>query len=409
MNIKKINLIYVFYVLLLLSSVNFFSLSILPDIFFRINSGQQIILQVITSFVMVSFSIKKSLLMRKDIFRIYILWFWIISLFGIIYTINVMGQNAIDTLIASNYVLALLSYFPISLLISNNKMELVKKAVIIITLVGLTLIGIQYFSLKISNYRFMNLDSDFSRFGSVRITQSSHILYYFGSLLLFERYIKNKSNGFLLLFVYTLLIFLFVSKGRMLLIGLLVSCLCMYFYFYKKNIIKSFLFLLVLLLTFISFSNTSIGQSYLNSFSPNSQNDTASVRQREIIYYNTMSEESPIIGNGFLRDVNGSVFQKILRGPTLQYSRTDVGIFGLFNALGLLGISWYIGVVLYLVWLFIKYRRSLAVEDGVLLIGMLVTLVSFSFTMIMTDPVRIIFLSHILAFFNVSFRKRRVK
>lgn len=397
----KIKINKILFVLLILSSVNFFSFKLLPNFIFRINSNQQIFLSIIIIFIMIVIN-KSCLLYKQDLFRTCILIFYISSMLSMFYTLFALNQSFWDTLIAGNYILGLIAYFPISYYLRNGGYFFIRKVIMVVTLVGLIIFLIQYI-LYSKNILIVSINEDDMRYGSFYISDLGNIIYTLGIFFYLEEYISTKKIKFFFIFFLGMVEIIYVNKGRMLIVTFVLCCTTYILLKYRKNFSKLPLILISILVLFVLFLNSGFGETLIKSFDSGTGNvhrDTYSVRINEIDYYIASTKKSVFLGLGFLRDKTGSYFEFLLRGPTLQYSRTDVGIIGLYNTLGILGVLIYSLLVIKL-FIFTKLKwKWILCNDKYIYIIVTLLILFYSPTLIMTDPQRIVSFGLILALFN---------
>lgn len=153
--------------------------------------------------------------------------------------------------------------------------------------------------------------------------------------------------------------------------------------------------------------------SFLESFSTNSVMGTGlstSNRLEAISYFWGVFMKSPLYGNGFIRDARVDLF-RTLHGSKGTYAYSDVGIIGLLGETGIIGVLLYLGFVcvIYKRYTFIRKHNSFSEYELGLISGLLFFLLFTTPTLIVTNPENIIDIPIIVALsFGIRGRKRVV-
>lgn len=359
MNYKvKIDVISFFMWLFLLLQVKFFWL-VPGNLFYSVNGNQQQFLMILILLVSYCVFRWRPLFYGTGSVKAFIIFFLIYYFFELTYSVFRNGQGFLNAFIASNFYLFILFYFYVLFFLIKRGVEKFYRIIITVSSINVFICWLQYFTAKLG-FIFTRIDTSSYRFGTVRIGALSETVTSFGLIICFTYFLENKRNMwfYFLIFLIGFLGNIFVSKGRISILALIVGCLFSIILKYRKHILKIILVTILFSGLVLSFSMSSIGKTYLNSFE-NTETDTGSVRARELDYYNNQTKNSPIFGVGFIRDINdtASVF---LKGPTHQYSRTDIGIFGLANSMGVISVIWYIMLTINLFTkiIFVKNRND---------------------------------------------------
>lgn len=199
------------------------------------------------------------------------------------------------------------------------------------------------------------------RYGSIRLYMQSCFPDMAGFIgfwrLLRTRKLKYSFPAFLAIFLSV-----FVSKGRLELIALLVTYVLIFFVIRKRADIKFYLMIFVSIFV-VLFLTSSYGDKLLSNFDPNSvEDDTMSIRQQGRLLYSSQLHESVI--NRLL----GCGYPNVLYGPAAHRAGLDRGILlgdnGIFAfnyVHGALGILLIICIV---VFIFKFAVKNLSTEVG---------------------------------------------
>lgn len=340
MNKITVDFLTLFMWILLLLQEKFFSL-IPVNAFYQINGNQQQVLMLIILLITFFLFKGKPLLFGCKSTNNYIIFFVAYYCFELLYSMVLNKQGLLNAFIASNFYLFILFYFFVFFFLYKRGVDKFYKIVIEISTINIIICWLQYFTAKIGIF-FTKIDFSNVRFGSLRIGEIGDTLTTLGIFLCLYYFLNNKDKKWQYFIIYLLGILgnMVVAKGRLNLIALVVCSLVYVFLsnkekFYKIIVLGTFLSALL-----IFFNLTPIGKNYLDSFS-NTETDTASIRVKEINYYKKQNREKFLFGVGFIRDI-GDEASDFLKGPTHEYSRTDVGIWGVANAMGIIAVIWYV-------------------------------------------------------------------
>lgn len=337
----KIDMLSLFMWLLLLLQIKFCWLIPLKA-FYSVNSNQQQILMVVVLLAALFLLKGKPLNYGTESSRRYIAFFFLYYVFELLLSAIENEQGIINALIASDFYLMLLFYFFSMYFIEKRSLNKFYHIIICVSMANIAVCWIQYILAKFGVF-FTQIDTSSMRFGNIRIGALSETITSLGIFLCFSRFLNEQEKRkwrYFAGFALGMLGHLIVSKGRMSLLALFSGCCIYVLDKYKKYAKKIIAVIVVIIILAIAFLNSSIGKIYLNSLT-DVETDTGSIRTREIAYYNDQTKESPIFGVGFIRDIGDQASNK-MKGPAHQYSRTDVGIWGLANAIGYIGVIWYV-------------------------------------------------------------------
>ncbi len=341
----SINLASLLIIIILLLQVKVFYV-IPSSAFYSINGNQQQILMVLVLLLgLITLKLRPIIYEHKGIFGRSISAFLLYYVFELFYSSIKNGQGLAAAFISSNFYLMILFYYVLAYYFKKYGTKSFFNAVLVVSMLNILACWGQYILAK-KGIAILHMPLEAVRFGSLRIYDMAETVTCFGIMLAYARFINSKSKTrwrFLILTILGVFGNLIVAKGRVTILAVAVGMAAITLVKFRKNIIKvSFAIILIILSIFVFFQ-TPVGKTYYDSLSA-VETDTGSVRIREKDYYNdqtTSSISNFITGVGFIRD-NGDAMSDYLKGPVHQYSRTDVGIFGLANTLGIIGVIWYI-------------------------------------------------------------------
>lgn len=151
----------------------------------------------------------------------------------------------------------------------------------------------------------------------------------------------------------------------------------------KKILLISLAFIGVILLFY-----NGVIKSFLEGFSITGIHANSTVSRLEgMQYYWNSFLKNPIWAQGF---PHISYYSSIIRGPYGRYYLDDIGFFGTIAQLGLFIIVVYIMPLLRMIYIFFKQKNVLSVLNNKLILLIIIYIISTSFTLIITDPQRIL-------------------
>lgn len=392
----KIHIPTLFVVLLLILQVKCFWILPIKG-FYSVNSNQQQILMVLLIIFAIIRLEGRPLKQGTRSSKILILFFIIYYLIELFISAIKNGQGLLDAFIASNFYLIILGYFIWMYYMRTRNQEKFYNIVLIVSTLNIMICWIQYLlsfkGIYFTQMNFMNL-----RFGSLRIGDIAETMTCFGLIICVVYFLNNNNDKkwiYLVIAVIGVLGNIIVSKGRITMIAVFSSISVILISKYKRNILKIMTTIFIIIALFFAFLQTDVGHTYLSSITA-SETDTGSIRVREMKFYNEQTKENLLLGVGFIRD-KGDDMLAYLKGPTRQYSRTDIGIWGVANALGMIGVIWYIILNIDMfrkIFLISKYKRD---KHYLIIIGLMTFSLIYIPTMIMMNPYSITTLSILMA------------
>ncbi|NCE77812.1 hypothetical protein [Turicibacter sp. TS3] len=388
MKIKLSKIFYLIIIFILLLDFKFFY--IIPRSFLdSINNNHQKI--VIVLVILISLVLFCKYIMRSQnlIFKNYILIFILLYILEFLFSIIRYKQGLINVLIADNYYLILLAYFIFVYYFTiEGKIFSFKKWIINISLI-LELLFIMQSIIINYNIKLLNIDYAQMRFNELRIYEASGIYIVMGILFSLESIINgDKKIKNIICCLLGLINVIFVAKTRMIMLILFISMLFMIFYKFKKNAVKIIIILTILIISSTFLLKTEIAQIYLESVQ--NIDSQFGIRNETIEMYMGQIKKHPLIGMGFIRDMENSPATILLRGPRGVFTRTDVGIVGFTNCFGLLGLIWYGILIFKLGKQIIICCKTKMINHNLSLLGIYIFIVLGSGTIIVMDASRIL-------------------
>ncbi len=389
---EKISMLLLFLIL-----INFFYLKT-----YNLNKSVGYIL-IICSIVFI-FYFKKIIHMRRGYsFNFIVLSFLIIYLVEVIASLIINKQGLKDVILVSFNNIVLLSYYIFSYnVIRHKNIKKFELSIIIITALLSGLFIIQFF-LYDKGVIFLNITPNL-RFDSLRITDAA-IFINIGLILSFSNFINsyNKLRYRLICLIATILSYfhvIVIEKTRAI-VGIITFCLIIMTIFkYRKKIIKITISGLVILSILLILSTTSVFVNYVKSYDENDISFVA--RQKSTVYYTSIIKENPFFALGFINPHLEDTSFTLLRGPEGVCYRDDVGIIGFGSTFGILGIGWYLALLVKFVKIIKENIKSHLINNYLELLGLFVFILLSSVTMIIMDPQRIIMLPVILAIYDYT-------
>lgn len=121
-----------------------------------------------------------------------------------------------------------------------------------------------------------------------------------------------------------------------------------------------------------------------------------------IEYYMQQFRDNPITGTGFLSGNENTSTASILMGPTRNYYRSDVGIVGMMNEFGLIGIVWLLIFLSTTIRQIRFLKKKIENEHYVFIFMFAVYLVITCVNLIFTDVQRFMYMPLCILFVNCS-------
>jgi hypothetical protein len=312
----------------------------------------------------------------------------IISLYTIGTSLLVDSQSISAILSQGFPYFIFLNYFIFIVLINNNidAVLFLKRAVIGFGLcISIVFIAQYYFSFE--GFIFLQaIDLTNVRYNEMRITSETSLIT-ISAILLFSKLLGERRTILkqikyiipIIIISYEIVV---VQKTRitiviyiLILISMVLSKFII-FSDYKKLFIATALFVFLIFLFVSNFEFNLFEKDEISVFA----------RTNAVYHYMEVAKEYPIFGVGFLKPEESSLAMQLISGSDKIYFRSDVGIFGVLNTFGIIGVVWYIILVIHLG--AIIYRLAKTKRNYVEPLGIFLYVLLNSLTQIMTDPVR---------------------
>jgi hypothetical protein len=397
-------------VLILLLEVRFFYIIKLPKIIEGFNNynNKMIILIMIIFLISIMIVTNKFRKTKNYKFNTHIWSLSCLICIQLIYSYYKYNQG-IKSLILSSYFffIIFMYYILINFLDDRKEFEKVINTMIIFSLILSIEFLIQGLVYQISGKMFLNISEISDSVGGIyirnnrlRLTQPSTLIS-FCVILSYSRFFiaKNKFIKLINLFniVFGICYLNFVCQTRILLIVVIVSVVSMSIFKSEKSIVKKIMMSILIMSIMIFVLNMDASREFLSSFNSSENSGSVYARKEAIEYYFTIIKQNPINAMGLIYEVTGNYLYYVLHGPQGYLFTTDVGILGLWTMLGTFGLIWYISFIMKIIKLTFgsgkKYNNSINKMEN---IGVIVFLISTSFTLIITDPQRIILLPFVM-------------
>ena len=184
-------------------------------------------------------------------------------------------------------------------------------------LIGM-IVGVAYLFQAITGVEIFHVMQN-ERYGSIRLYMQSCFPDMAG-FIGFSRLLKTRRIKYVFPAFLTIFLSVFVSKGRLELISLLVTYILIFFVIRKRADIKFYLTIFFSICVVLFFAS-SYGDKVLSNFNPNSvENDTTSIRDQGRLLYSSQLHESVI--NTLL----GCGYPNVLYSPAAHRAGLDQGI-----------------------------------------------------------------------------------
>lgn len=390
---KKFITIIVFVILLL--EVQLFSLLPYAEKIQKYNNPAQKFIIVIIILITLIILNKRLSINKKYLFKWNVIIFSIIYFEIIILSLIRYNQTIRNLMLNSNYCLVILAYFIFSYYLVDSKNLIKFKNIIIIMSAILSILYIAQYAVYEHNIIFLSIDLDALRFNSLRISQLSDFIS-LGFILAYSNLInkegigkKSKIVGLVAVIVDAYEI-VFVAKTRVLLLIVVCAFLLMTFLRFRKEK-KVFMAIPIVIILAIVFYKSPIFDQYIQL--SNYDSYSAYARTYEIDYYMEQFYHNPFFGMGFMvsREVGDENYY-IARGPLGIAYRSDVGIIGFLNTVGIIGLIWYLHLLFKCLYYILRLFRKDEISKNIEVLGIFAYIILGSSTLIIMDPYRIMIL-----------------
>lgn len=360
---------------------------------------------IIISIICIIFLICKSKYIRKNTstFRFDVIIFIFLIIAEMFISKFRYGQSISCSIKAGIYYFAILFYYIITYKEEERKtLEFIKKCFIFMSFLLSIILIVQYFVYDIYRITFIGVDlSRAFRMDGVRITDGMYfislgIIFTLAKILNYKKEYSVRGLVYYITFLaFDLFYIVFVSKTRGILVVICLVIAAMMLCS-GNNLKKKLLILLVCSIAIPLFLNSNILKRYMEL----GQTDTYSteIRFEAINYYINQISDKKFLGVGLVYEKdNHDTLSYILHGPDTKYFKSDVGIFGLYNTFGMLGIIWYILITFkFIKILFRKYKMKITCNN-VDSIGLFIYFITTTPTLNIVSPDLITYMPIIMA------------
>ena len=319
---------------------------------------------------------------------------------------NSFGQSLKDTIACSLSNLVIIMLFPLSYLLKKTNIDTLKN---LIKNIGAFVSVLAILQVFLYNYEivFLDLEGVGLRNNSLRFGLAGYFVS-ISLIICYFDYLKNRKIKDLAYFILMVIFVIYAQKTRTEIVYLIVTLYFTSLLFLKsKN--KKIFFLIVGIIASVCL----VYGNFLQDFILQLSNDSGvGIRFSTIEYYFNQFKESPIFGMGFIKtNTTNQTLYGLLHGTGIYsgyFYRDDVGIIGLINEKGLLGLIWYIWISIILIKQAIKlYKKN---HSYIWMIAVCIYLLLCSINIIYVNSLRISMLMIILCLFNnyYEYEKRRI-
>lgn len=360
---------------------------------------------IIISIICILFLTWKSKYFRKNThaFRFDVMLFVFLVIAQMFISRFRYGQSVSCCIKAGIYYFAILFYYIITYKDKERRtIEYIKNCFIYISFLLSVVLIIQYFVYDRMRITFIGVDlSRAFRMDGVRITDGMYFIS-LGIIFTLSKILNYRKEFTIRRFVFyimslglDLFYIVFVSKTRAILIviGTVMAGMML---FSGNSVKKKLIIILVSTVGIIIFANSNILKKYMEI----GQTDTysTSIRLEAIQYYVNQIEDNKLFGTGLIYEKdNHDKLSYILHGPETKYFKSDVGIFAIYNTFGMLGLLWYILIIIkFIRILFRKYKMKI-VCNNVDSIGLFIYFIATTPTLNMVSPDLITYMAIIMA------------
>ena len=272
---------------------------------------------------------------------------WIIEVLYSWYAYKAYGQSITQVVASSFGELAIILLLPLSILQENiNSNDFLKNLIKVFGFIVALLSILQVF---LYNYGivFLDLANSSSRYGGLRLNISGHFLTIALIITLFD-FIEIKSYKNLIFLVTDIFALFYTLKTRSEIIYVGLAILFVIILFLKNKTAK----IILISIAVIAFVLIIINGFFVSFIEEIDSDSGVNMRYNTIEYYWQQFCEHPIFGMGFIKSNTASPhLQELLYGPLYfgrirYYYRDDVGIIGIMNAKGILGLICYLSGML---------------------------------------------------------------
>lgn len=305
------------------------------------------------------------------------------------------GQSFFDTIAASFGILSIISLLPLCYLQEkirdkNYLKNLIKNLGFVAALLSIVQVFLYDY-----NIIFLDISGSSTRYGSLRFSVAGYMVSISVIITLFD-WIKTKRGVDLVKTIIEIIFLIYAQKTRTEIIYVILAVYFVSILFLKNKNAKVLLFILGILALFMSTAS-----GFTSSFLAELDSDAGiNMRFETINFYMKQFYDHPILGMGFIRSsTNNATLYGLLYGSGRYagyFYRDDVGIIGVINEKGILGIIWYC-LVLILILKQVIFLYRFDKKENVWMLCIWVYILICSINIIWVNNLRIASLSIIIA------------
>lgn len=392
MILNKKKLLQILLFVTLVADIRFFYLGSLPASFG--GSATNLIFPSIVSiiFFFLFWMINKKIYLGAYYKEIIILYIFII--FSSIYSVMTYGFSRNTVIGQAIRFLILLNYFPFVSFIKEYGEDNLIKIIEYVTISLCVVLLVQEYALLHWGFFFLKIDFPLNSTGRIFTVAEGivRISVLLSAYKIINNQFKIKSNLISWLnFLLCLSAILLVDQSRIYFLSVAIGILVMILYEFRRlNIVQKFmviiLFILITAIIFGVFFNSLL----ITLNDPTSGSNYA--RNGAIEYYSYLMKGKWLSGLGFIVPGTNDPAFTLLKGPRGIYNISDIGIFGIYFSMGIIGVVWYLWII------FKGIKLSLEKNNSILPMGLIAEIIVSLFTMSYFDPARIPALALFLAF-----------
>lgn len=381
-----------FIICVLLVSCNFFYLAPIS-----IWNSLRIMNLAVIVFIMIN---SKLISKSKGKFSVQILIFLIMCIFEFILSKLNYNQSSTEILVTTLYYFVVLIYFIIVYYSNNDTNNFIKNCFVWISLILSIILISQMIVYELFTIKFLTVDiGERLRFGQVRLSEGGFFIS-LGIIISIGKMVNKKIKNYKvkLLYISTILLggiyLILVSKTRGMIFSISITIILMLI-ITVKGIVNKLKVIAVIGLIGLVFVNSPIYQQYLDLSQV--EKGSTDTRVEEVTYYLNETIQSPLFGTGIINATNPNDYAfNVVRGPNGSYFQDDVGIIGFANEFGMLGLIWYIWIIVSCFRILVeqfKDKSIFAIPEN---IGIFIFICLTSITLIVMDSVLLVYFPFVL-------------
>ncbi len=396
----------VFVCFILLLDVSFFYLLPIDSISNVLSNYQKLLITIFVVFALV-------LTFFKTFKNIRYLFFYNILFLGFLYVSEVVlsnisyNQGIKSIIVSSNQYIVLGAYFLISYyVVKKSNIDTLEKIILIFVIALSSIFIIQYLIYKFDGNLFLFIDKNRAlmskRFGEIRIYESTYFNIW-GFVLAFGIALKRKSTNKKIAIVACVVSFiqiLLVSKNRMGLLIAILSCIYMILINLGKNRYFKYLIGSIIIVAVFGMFKVPVLNNFISTI--NLKDEGIAIRFEAIEYYINQINSNPFFGTGFIQVKENDDSFNFVRGEKGLFYKDDVGVVGIINTFGIIGLIWYLFLAAKIIKILFNIRNKNKEKNYIEIYGLSLFILGGSAFMNPFDTQRIVLFPFFLALIDVS-------